>query len=41
VIAETLDEVPRADLPDLDAVFDADRQARSVAGKVLARRRQR
>jgi 1-deoxy-D-xylulose-5-phosphate reductoisomerase len=41
VIAETLDEVPQADLPDLDAVFDADRQARSVAGKVLARRRQR
>ena len=41
VIAETLDEVPQAELPDLDAVLDADRQARSVAGKVLARRRQR
>ena len=41
VIAETLDKVPQADLPDLDAVFDADRQARSVAGKVLARRCQR
>jgi 1-deoxy-D-xylulose-5-phosphate reductoisomerase len=38
VIAETLDEVPQAELPDLDAVLDADLQARSVAGRVLARR---
>ena len=38
VISATLDRVPQADLPDLDAVLDADRQARSVAEKVLSQR---
>lgn len=37
-IAATLDQVPRAELPDLEAVLDADRQARLVAAEILARR---
>ena len=36
-IAATLDQVPRAELPDLDAVLEADRQARLVAARILAR----
>ena len=38
VIAATLDAVPRAELIDLDAVLEADRQARAAAGKILSRR---
>ena len=38
VIAATLDAVPRAELTDLDAVLEADRQARAAAGKILSRR---
>ncbi|MDP1983090.1 MAG: 1-deoxy-D-xylulose-5-phosphate reductoisomerase [Sulfuritalea sp.] len=37
VIAATLDAVPRAALPDLDAVLEADRQGRAAALDVLAR----
>ncbi len=37
LIAATLDAVPRAAVPDLDAVLEADRQAREAAQKVLAR----
>ena len=37
-IAATLDQVPRAALPDLEAVLDADRRARLVAAEILARR---
>ncbi len=36
-IAATLDQVPHAELPDLDAVLEADRQARLVAARILAR----
>jgi 1-deoxy-D-xylulose-5-phosphate reductoisomerase len=37
VIAATLDAVPQAALPDLDAVLEADRQGRAAALNVLAR----
>jgi 1-deoxy-D-xylulose-5-phosphate reductoisomerase len=37
-IAATLDQVPRAELPDLEAVLETDRQARLVAAEILARR---
>ena len=37
-IAATLDQVPRAELPDLDAVLETDRQARLAAAKILAHR---
>jgi 1-deoxy-D-xylulose-5-phosphate reductoisomerase len=37
LIAATLDAVPQAALPDLDAVLEADRQARVAAQGILAR----
>jgi len=37
-IAATLDQVPRAELPDLEAVLETDRRARLVAAEILARR---
>ena len=37
VIADTLDAVPQAALPDLDAVLEADRRAREAAGALLGR----
>lgn len=36
LIAATLDRVPQADVPDLAAVFEADRQGRSAALELLA-----
>lgn len=39
LIAATLDAVPQAALPDLAAVLDADRQGRTMAMELLARRR--
>lgn len=38
LIAATLDAVPRSELPDLDAVIDADRQGRAMATELLSRR---
>ncbi len=38
LIAATLDAVPRQELPDLDAVIEADRQGRSKASELLSRR---
>lgn len=38
VIAAALDAVAWAELPDLDAVLEADRQGRAAAGKILLRR---
>ena len=38
VIAATLDAVPQAAVPDLAAVLEADRQGRTVAAAILARR---
>jgi 1-deoxy-D-xylulose-5-phosphate reductoisomerase len=38
LIAATLDAVPRQELPDLDAVIEADRQGRSMASEILSRR---
>ena len=40
LISATLDAVPQAALPDLAAVLEADRQGRTVALDILARRRQ-
>ncbi len=41
VIAATLDAVPWTEVPDLEIVLDADRQARAVAGEILSRRNRR
>ncbi|TRZ94242.1 MAG: 1-deoxy-D-xylulose-5-phosphate reductoisomerase [Rhodocyclaceae bacterium] len=41
VIAGTLDTVPQAAVPDLAAVLDADRQGRTAAVDIIARRSQR
>ncbi|OHC64954.1 MAG: 1-deoxy-D-xylulose-5-phosphate reductoisomerase [Rhodocyclales bacterium RIFCSPLOWO2_02_FULL_63_24] len=41
LIAATLDAVPQADLPDLAAVLEADRQARAAANAILTRRSNR
>jgi 1-deoxy-D-xylulose-5-phosphate reductoisomerase len=38
LIAATLDAVPQQELPDLDAVIDADRQGREMATELLSRR---
>ncbi len=38
LIAATLDAVPQATVPDLDAVLEADRQGRTMATEILARR---
>jgi 1-deoxy-D-xylulose-5-phosphate reductoisomerase len=38
LIAATLDRVPQAAVPDLEAVLDADRQGRNAAMTILARR---
>ncbi|MBI5897836.1 MAG: 1-deoxy-D-xylulose-5-phosphate reductoisomerase [Rhodocyclales bacterium] len=38
LIAATLDAVPRQELPDLDAVIEADRQGRDTASELLSRR---
>jgi len=38
LIAATLDAVPQAAVPDLDAVLEADRQGRTAAVAILARR---
>ena len=38
LIAATLDAVPQQELPDLDAVIDADRRGREMATELLSRR---
>ena len=37
LVAATLEAVPQAALPDLDAVLEADRQGRTAAAEILAR----